>query len=743
MKNLLYIGHSYHQKTKSTRFIIELLQTQYQVSEFYFDPACYTLLEFTALKEKHFDIVVLFQVMPSVNTLKEYISFDQLVFVPMFDGMLPLTDSLWLEYQEAQIINFCYEAHQRVQNAGFTTHYIQYFPKSIDVQTFGNPQSLFFWQRVNQITFQTIEQLFEKYNLHHVHFHRSIDPYHTLIEPSKEWQDKVTFSDWYEQKSDMLQDIEKAALYMAPRPEEGIGMSFLEAMAMGRCVIAPNQPTMNEYIKNGKTGYLYDLKTLPPLDIQNVKQIQQKTKAYIKEGFAIFEQKKYDILKWVEEKAVFNAHKYKKFQRKIFLKKAKLTLLGKWAILHTEKKDQIKKTYLFEKIPLLKIKYKNNTKKIFLFGGLCLYSKKNKNQAVSIKTAGATKNALVCYLKDSILLSPKNNVFNFHSNLWESREIINALREQKYNVDVINWDDKKFVPQKKYDVIFDISDKIAQYIDILPKNALKLLHLTGSFAPYQNSAEEKRCRDFDKRHGTKYMPKRQVQNIPEVLKTLELADYCSLVGNEYTKQTFPSEIQSKISLIPVTPSALKWIKTRQEIEHSGNGFLYFAGGGNVHKGLDLVLDIFEKHPDWSLHLVCPIEDDFKETYHTILAQPHIHVHGYMDVASDEFIQICKQCRFYVFPSCSEATSTAAVTALSIGLFPILSIDTGVNLPEKCGIVLKNITLDSLEEAIKSAQILPSEIVTEQTYKVQQSILKTYNRPAFAKEIRAYLEKVLK
>lgn len=74
----------------------------------------------------------------------------------------------------------------------------------------------------------------------------------------------------------MQQYIQKSALYFAPRKYEGIGMSFLEAMASGRCVIAPDYPTMNEYIKNGETGYLYNFKRPQKIkfdDIKNSKKI--------------------------------------------------------------------------------------------------------------------------------------------------------------------------------------------------------------------------------------------------------------------------------------------------------------------------------------------------------------------------------------------------------------------------------------------------------------------------------------
>src|SRR6202012_2876394 len=37
---------------------------------------------------------------------------------------------------------------------------------------------------------------------------------------------------------------------------EGVGITFLEAMARGCAVVAYDAPTMNEYIESGKTGVL-------------------------------------------------------------------------------------------------------------------------------------------------------------------------------------------------------------------------------------------------------------------------------------------------------------------------------------------------------------------------------------------------------------------------------------------------------------------------------------------------------
>jgi hypothetical protein len=54
-----------------------------------------------------------------------------------------------------------------------------------------------------------------------------------------------------------LKRIAESQIFIAPRRFEGIGMAFLEAMAMGCVVVAENQATANEYILHGSTGLLY------------------------------------------------------------------------------------------------------------------------------------------------------------------------------------------------------------------------------------------------------------------------------------------------------------------------------------------------------------------------------------------------------------------------------------------------------------------------------------------------------
>ena len=97
-----------------------------------------------------------------------------------------------------------------------------------------------------------------------------------------------------------MQDLIKfKGIYVAPREFEGIGMSFLEAMAMGKAVIAVNQPTMNEYIQDGITGYLFDLKNPKPINLSKITQIQKNAYKYMKKGYQNWLKNRYKIIEFI------------------------------------------------------------------------------------------------------------------------------------------------------------------------------------------------------------------------------------------------------------------------------------------------------------------------------------------------------------------------------------------------------------------------------------------------------------
>ncbi len=389
-KSLLFIGHTYHLKTKSSDFIQQILSKKYDLTHFYFDPQQDDASVYKELTGKVFDVIVLWQIMPSINTLKKYIRFDKGVFFPMYDYYISqggIFSPLWAEYTQIQTICFSKKIYNDLINVGFSAQYIQYFPKPLPTKNMGQSDSVFFWQRTNEINIQTVETILKNTHLNHIHFHKALDPGHQFVQSSHRLQQKITYSSWYNKKEDMLVDVQKSALYIAPRIYEGIGMSFLEAMALGRCVIAHNDATMNEYIEHGKTGFLYDVKEPRPLDIHHIRQIQKNTLKYIRDGYKQWEKEKKNILVWMEEELNVDLAKIKHHVSRLPKKIKPVQKMDKYRIyfaglrLFELQSSPSKRVYYFCKIPVFKIKQKQlqQKKSYHLFGFIPLLTIKKRS----------------------------------------------------------------------------------------------------------------------------------------------------------------------------------------------------------------------------------------------------------------------------------------------------------------------------------------------------------------------------
>ena len=305
MKKLLYIGHEFHQKTKSTEFLIQLLEPHYEVQQVYLSPdasrAELSLPEFAGAR---FDVVVCLQILPPIQAL-DRILCDHVVFFPMFDTSGRWGIEQWLPYRRLRIFSFSSDLARRLLRWGFDAHYFQFFPDPGQAPPAGNPAKAFFWNRTEKINLPMVARLLSGSAIRDLHLHKVLDPGQRFLplQPADADRFRIDESTWFETRALMQAKIAECGIYFAPRLLEGIGMSFLEAMALGRCVIAPDRPTMNEYITHGQTGFLYDPKRPAPLPLADIARIQQATRDYMVDGFRRWQRERERIVPLLEAPA--------------------------------------------------------------------------------------------------------------------------------------------------------------------------------------------------------------------------------------------------------------------------------------------------------------------------------------------------------------------------------------------------------------------------------------------------------
>jgi len=352
---------------------------------------------------------------------------------------------------------------------------------------------------------------------------------------------------------------------------------------------------------------------------------------------------------------------------------------------------------------------------------------------------------LFSYIPDGLLYPEQDPYFRGHSNKRESREIALIFSKLGYAVEAIDWTDQMFYPAKHYDVIFDIHMNLQRLAPLIDDSTIKLLHLTGSYPSYQNNAEIGRVQALECRRDVRYFPKRVVAYSSLEDRGVEIADACTLIGNARTLATYPDRYREKITLITVTASEEVRIKQPDEYVPEEREFLWFFGSGAVHKGLDLVLEVFAQNPDLTLNIVGDIghEKDFMKIYQrelTIL--PNIKRHGYLLPNNIKFNNILKKVFCFIAPSCSEAISTAAATCMQIGLYPIVSYNTGITLPDQCGIYLETCSIEEIQQTVRAAYRMPPKILESQIRCCQKYALEQYSRRKFSQQMTDFLSKTL-
>lgn len=305
MKNrTAYIDHSYHKKTGSTKFFIDLVSGGHDVDLFWDEswnggPP----VNFGKIAEGRYDAIVLFQTMYPAYVI-DMLGCDNIVFIPMYDNVHNLEDSFWLQYQgKARFVSFSRTLNERLSRLGLESKYVQYFmepQKAAGMPDFTCLRG-FFWQRQHDITWSNVRRLIKKAQFSRFHLHGAVDPNFDFYHPSKSDVRKyhIQTSMWFQSKKDYSEILKDSNVFFASRLYEGIGMSFVEAMTLGQCVVVPDSPTMNEYITHGETGLLYDNNKIRPLDFSSAEALGRRARDYCIEGFLRWNNQKGELIDYI------------------------------------------------------------------------------------------------------------------------------------------------------------------------------------------------------------------------------------------------------------------------------------------------------------------------------------------------------------------------------------------------------------------------------------------------------------
>lgn len=343
------------------------------------------------------------------------------------------------------------------------------------------------------------------------------------------------------------------------------------------------------------------------------------------------------------------------------------------------------------------------------------------------------KNCLIMYISSPFCNS---GITDRHQNERQILEIADIFHELKYNVDVADYTIKRIPTLKKYDVVFDINVKEEAAYDTNLKMDSKLIaYFTGSNPSFSNMAEKKRLKDLKCRKGVTLRARRQA---PTYSKRIQECTSVIFIGNQYNFKTYNNFFLKQHFLVNNT--GYDFTGRLDFSRKKNNCFMYFGSSGCVHKGLDLLLDVFsEKEFPCELY-VCgnyKKEKDFNKLYYKELYQcDNIKSFGFVDIHSSTFFDICNRCTFTILPSCSEGMAGSITTCMSAGLIPIVSKRCGFDVDDSnCIIELKDCQLNTIRQTVLNCMEMNSNLLYQKRLGILKLVREEYSMKEFRRKMK--------
>jgi glycosyltransferase involved in cell wall biosynthesis len=348
---------------------------------------------------------------------------------------------------------------------------------------------------------------------------------------------------------------------------------------------------------------------------------------------------------------------------------------------------------------------------------------------------------LLSLINEPFILTPEQaGMYGQHTHYWAVIEIASVFMDLGYNVDIIRWNNNKFIPQKKYSLFMDFRENLQRLSHLLSEDCIKIMYIETAHWLFHMKAQYERLFAIQQRRGVTLSPYKTLS--PNF--GIEYADCATVLGNSFTMSTYSYANKNLYHIPVISPVTCKY-PSEKDFYLCRKQFLWFGSGGLVHKGLDLVLEAFSGMPDHQLIVCGPIqnEKDFEKLYFKELYQTdNIQTYGWIDASSPEFIEIANRCVALIYPSCSEGGGGSVATCMHAGLIPIISYESSIDISNDFGMLLQSCSIEKIREAVRFVSDLPCQDLKEMSLRAWKVARTYYTRENFAEEFRKAITNII-
>lgn len=204
-------------------------------------------------------VFVFCQKLPPALLLKQ--SNANIVWLPMWNNVRRMSKWNWSAFPNTmKVIAYCANTEKMSRWAGLKTLALRYAPEARELVNWNQGRVLYYWNRCGLISLEKLRKICRLLKIEKILFRPDLDPglpkelyYNLGLELDGIPVETVPM---FNSHQEAMEKIQQANIVIAPRPFEGVGLIFLEAMARGCAVLAAKQATMSDYIIHGETGLL-------------------------------------------------------------------------------------------------------------------------------------------------------------------------------------------------------------------------------------------------------------------------------------------------------------------------------------------------------------------------------------------------------------------------------------------------------------------------------------------------------
>lgn len=354
---------------------------------------------------------------------------------------------------------------------------------------------------------------------------------------------------------------------------------------------------------------------------------------------------------------------------------------------------------------------------------------------VSLGDESSPRRALLAYLSTGLAWRAGDVRFRWHQNVGQSRSIALLLAQRGYRVDVVQYDDARFVPGPRYDLVIAHPGRVSQRILAAGGGGRRVCLRTGRHAAFVDREAGRRYADLRKRRAClmEWPGMGETDDVYRGFDAIACFD-----GDGGASETFR---EVGLPVYPFRNYANPDIAfVERDWQAARLGYVYMANGWPVLKGLDWLLDIFSQTPERHLYIAGRLPGEFKALYAGELRRPNIHVLGHVELAGRRFVELGRKAAWYVSPSASEGCQGAALDWMAAGMVPVISKVCGVEVGET-GIVLRECTPERFKAALDEGCRLETPEVESRARKARELVVSRYTPSGFEVDWKHVLERM--